>query len=119
MAARSGSPNATSGPSLTLKGYSARSVPDAATAVREIAAAPPDVVLLDISMPGLSGIDPLPAIRALAPRAVVIMISVTEDAATAKGALAHGAFDYVVKPIDLQYLSRSIEAALLMAQPEL
>ena len=104
---------------LTLKGYSARSVPDAATAVREIAAAPPDVVLLDINMPGLSGIDALPAIRALAPRAVVIMISVTEDAATAKGALAHGAFDYVVKPIDLQYLSRSIEAALLMAQPEL
>ena len=80
MAARSGSPNATNGPSLTLKGYSARSVSDAATAVREIAAAP---------------------------------------AATAKGALAHGALDYVVKPIDLQYLSRSIEAALLMAQPEL
>ena len=104
---------------LTLKGYSARSVPDAAAAVREIAAAPPDVVLLDINMPGLSGIDALPAIRALAPRAVVIMISVTEDAATAKRALAHGAFDYVVKPIDLQYLSRSLEAALPMAQPEL
>jgi len=42
-----------------------------------------------------------------------------DNAATAKRALAYGAFDYVVKPIDLQYLSRSIEAALLMAQPEL
>jgi len=104
---------------LTLKGYSARAVPDAATAVREVVAAPPDVVLLDINMPGLSGTDALPTIRAVAPRAVVIMVSATEDAATAKRALAYGAFDYVVKPIDLQYLSRSIETAVLMARPEL
>ena len=104
---------------LTLKGYSARAVPDAVTAVREVVAAPPDVVLLDINMPGLSGTDALPTIRAVAPLAVVIMVSATEDAATAKRALAYGAFDYVVKPIDLQYLSRSIETALLMARPEL
>ena len=104
---------------LILKGYSARAVPDAATAVREVVAAPPDVVLLDINMPGLSGTDALPTIRAVAPRAVVIMVSATEDAATAKRALAYGAFDYVVKPIDLQYLSRSIETAVLMARPEL
>jgi DNA-binding response OmpR family regulator len=104
---------------LTLKGYSTQAVPDAATAVREVIAAPPDVVLLDINMPGLSGTDALPTIRAVAPRAVVIMVSATEDAATAKRALAYGAFDYVVKPIDFQYLSRSIETALLMARPEL
>jgi DNA-binding response OmpR family regulator len=104
---------------LTIKGYSAQTVPDGATALREIVTAPPDVVLLDINMPGLSGLDALPTIRAVAPRTVVIMVSATEDAATAKRVLAYGAFDYVVKPIDLQYLSRSIETALLMAQPEL
>src|SRR5206468_12871495 len=68
---------------LTLKGYSAQAVPDGAAAVREIVAAPPDVVLLDINMPGLSGLEALPTIRAGAPRAVVIMISATGDAATA------------------------------------
>jgi DNA-binding response OmpR family regulator len=104
---------------LTLKGYSAEAVPDGAAAVREIVAASPDVVLLDINMPGLSGLDALRTIRAVAPRAVVIMVSATEDDVTAKQALAYGAFDYVVKPIDFQYLSRSIEAALLMARPEL
>ena len=104
---------------LTLKGYAAHAVRDGAAAVREIVAAPPDVVLLDINMPGLSGLEALPTIRAVAPRAVVIMISATEDAATARQALAYGAFDYVVKPIDFQYLSRSIESAVLMARPEL
>src|SRR5712691_1472177 len=103
---------------LALLGYSARAVPSGAAAVREIVAAPPDVVLLDINMPGLSGIDALPTIRALAPQAAVIMVSGTEDAATAKRALAYGAFDYVVKPIDQTYLRRAIETALLTPQPE-
>jgi len=76
-------------------------------------------VLLDINMPGLSGIDALPTIRALAPRAAVIMVSGTEDAASAKRALAYGAFDFVVKPIDHAYLRRAIETALLTPQPEL
>ena len=104
---------------LALLGYSAREVSNGAAAVREIVAAPPDVVLLDINMPGLSGIDALPTIRALAPQAAVIMVSGTEDAATAKRALAYGAFDYVVKPIDQTYLRRAIETALLTPQPEL
>jgi DNA-binding response OmpR family regulator len=72
---------------LTLKGYSARAVPDGGAAVREIVAAPPDVVLLDINMPGLTGIDALPTIRAVAPRVVVIMISATEDPRPRSGRL--------------------------------
>jgi CheY-like chemotaxis protein len=104
---------------LALLGYSVREVSNGAAAVREIVAAPPDLVLLDINMPGLSGIDALPTIRALAPQTAVIMVSGTEDAATAKRALAYGAFDYVVKPIDQTYLRRAIETALLTPQPEL
>jgi DNA-binding NarL/FixJ family response regulator len=74
------------------------------------AKAPPDVLqhraarvlIVDddadsINMPGLTGTDVLLAIRAVAPKATVIMISGTADADLAKRALAHGAFDYVVK----------------------
>ena len=104
---------------LTPEGYEVIAASSGTEALDRVGDASPDVVLLDISMPGLSGIDALPTIRAIAPRAVVIMISATEDAAIAKRALAYGAFDYLVKPIDLTYLRRSIETALLMAQPEL
>jgi DNA-binding NtrC family response regulator len=67
-------------------------------------------------MPGLSGIEALPAIRALAPDAKVIMVSGHTGVETSKRALAHGAFDYGVKPIDLAYLCQSLETALTMKQ---
>ena len=102
---------------LVLGGYQVSTAEDGATAVRRIVEAPPDVVLLDIHMPGLSGTDALPSIRAVAPRAVVIMVSGTGDVDLAKRSLAAGAFDYVVKPVDLNYLTESLEAALTMTGP--
>lgn len=97
---------------LSTKGYHARAVYDAASALREVVARAPDIILLDINMPGLSGIEALPAIRAVAPRTVVIMVSGTTDSEVARRALAYGAFDYVAKPIDITYLAQSIETAL-------
>jgi DNA-binding response OmpR family regulator len=99
---------------LTTQGYQPRGAADGATAVREIVQAPPDVVLLDIEMPGFSGIEALPTIRAVAPHVAVIMVSGTNDVELSKRALACGAFDYVVKPIDFAYLARSLETALMM-----
>ena len=96
------------------KGYAVRTVSDATRAVRDIVHAPVDVILLDIDMPGLSGVDALPTLRALAPRAAVIMVSGSSDVELSKRALAHGAFDYVIKPIDFEYLIRSLETALAM-----
>lgn len=98
---------------LTSKGYATRSVADASTALRMIEQAPPDVILLDIEMPRLNGIEALPAIRVIAPRTLVVMVSGTLDVAMARRALTYGAFDYVTKPIDIVYLTRSIDAALM------
>ena len=98
---------------LRARGYRVRSVADAATALRDIARADvPQVVLLDIQMEGLSGADALPAIRAVAPHTAVIMVSGTTDEEVAKRSLADGAFDYVVKPVDMAYLIQSIDTAL-------
>jgi CheY-like chemotaxis protein len=94
---------------LTHRGYRVSAVSDGATAIRAILEAPPDVVLLDIDMPGLKGTDALPTIRAVAPAAAVIMVSGTRDEDVAKSALAHGAFDYVMKPVDFNYLTQSLE----------
>lgn len=103
---------------LTLDGYRVRSVADAAAALRAIVEEVPDVVLLDIGMPGLSGVDALPAVRALAPDVKVIMVSGESSAELAQRALAYGAFDYVTKPPDLAYLKQSLETALMMRQLE-
>lgn len=99
---------------LLVKGYRVRGAADAAAAIRELVAAPADVILLDIDMPGLSGLGALPTLRALVPRAAIIMVSGATSVDIAKSALAGGAFDYVTKPLDLIHLTRTIETALAM-----
>jgi len=101
---------------MAARGHRAQVASDAIAALRFIGQEAPDVVLLDIEMPGLKGSDALPAILALAPRTKVIMVSGTPNADVAKQSLAAGAFDYVVKPIDLGYLTQSLETALSMKQ---
>ena len=103
---------------LVRRGHRVRSEPDATSALRAIVSRAPAVVLLDIEMPGLRGVDALPAIRALAPATAVIMISGVDDADLAKQALARGAFDYIVKPPDLNYLAQSLQAAITIGTPD-
>lgn len=97
---------------VATKGYEASTASDGAAALKMILARPPDVVLLDIKMPTLEGVPALKSIRAVAPHTKVIMVSGISDVAEAKLTLAYGAFDYVAKPIDFQYLSQSLETAL-------
>jgi len=99
---------------FVAKGYQVRSAVDGAAAVREMTRQAPDVVLLDIDMPGLSGVDALPTLKALAPGTAIIMVSGTTDAEVARRALAAGAFDYVTKPVDLNRLLESVETAVAM-----
>ena len=103
---------------LAAKGYDVREASNGAAGIAAVAEATPDVVLLDIQMPGLGGVDALAAIRAIAPQVKVIMVSGTRDADVASRALAYGAFDFVGKPIDLAYLERSLETAMSMKELE-
>ncbi len=97
-------------------GYVVQQAPDGVAALQVIEADRPDVILLDVAMPGLSGPEALPAIRALAPGVNVILVSGTPD--VDMRALALGAFDYIVKPVDFNYLAQSLEAALAMKRLE-
>jgi two-component system response regulator (stage 0 sporulation protein F) len=96
------------------KGYQVRIAVDGVGAVRELTGRAPDVVLLDIEMPGLSGVDALPTLKALAPGTAVIMVSGTTDVEVARRTLAAGAFDYATKPVDLARLLESVETAIAM-----
>jgi putative two-component system response regulator len=71
-----------------------------------------DLVLMDIKMPGLSGMDALPQIVTDHPDTCVIMITAVVDAKTAVEAMKLGAYDYVTKPFDLDDLSMRVIRAL-------
>jgi len=99
---------------ITAIGHEAQWVSSSADALRAVALAAPDLVLLDVFMPGLSGLDALPSLRALAPGVPIVVVSGLMDEALARHALAHGAFDYVVKPVDMARLAEVVNIALLL-----
>ena len=78
--------------------------------------APPDVVLLDVSMPGMDGLETLKAVRVAHPHVQVIMLSGRNAPATIVDAMRQGALDYVVKPDDPDGLGEAaLEAAIRSA----
>jgi two-component system nitrogen regulation response regulator GlnG len=81
----------------------------------------PDVVVLDLQLPDGSGLDFFRQIRELDPRRPVLFITAHGTTDTAIEAMKAGAFDYLVKPVDLERVSRlldrAFEAARLMSEP--
>jgi two-component system OmpR family response regulator len=74
----------------------------------------PHLVLLDVMMAGMGGVETLQRIRTAAPDTCVIMVTAVEDLDAARGALALGAADYVTKPFSFQYLDTVLEVHMLM-----
>jgi CheY-like chemotaxis protein len=97
---------------LETNGYATRSEESATGAFWAIMQETPDAVLLDIAMPGLSGIDIIPALRFVKQNVKIIMVSGVSDLGLAKQALAYGAFDYVTKPVDFMRLLEAVRAAV-------
>ena len=81
-----------------------------------IAAKPPDVVLLDLRLPDQSGLEVLEEIRAIDARIPVIFITLSRSADSAIEAMRHGAYDYLLKPLDLQKLEQVVGNALKVAR---
>ena len=81
-------------------------------ALQSLRAATSDVVLLDVNMPGLSGIETLRRIRSFAPRLPVLMLTVRDQEEDKVEALDLGADDYVTKPFSTRELIARIRAAV-------
>lgn len=71
----------------------------------------PDVVLLDLNMPGMSGVETLQLILQDCPGTAIVMLTVSEDAEDLTTALKAGACGYLIKNIDADYLVRAIRRA--------
>ena len=91
----------------------AQSAPAALQRITDVGGAPLILILSDINMPGMSGLELLPKAKAARPDVPVIMITAYGDAETKRKALEGGAKSLLTKPIDFSALREEIEARLV------
>jgi putative two-component system response regulator len=94
------------------RGYSCNAAPDASCAREMLARSPYEIVLLDVNMPGESGIELLSHIRADHPDTAVVMVTGEDDMRLARSAIELGAFGYAVKPVGAGELLINVANAL-------
>jgi len=80
-------------------------------AVRVIKEMPVDVVVLDVKMPGMDGIETLKAIKKISPMVEVIMLTGHANMEVAIDGMESGAFDYLMKPMDIDELLYKLQDA--------
>lgn len=93
---------------LVAKGYEVLTAGDGAETLQKVKKERPQVILLDILMPKLDGLEVLQQLRQIDQEVGVIMITAVSEEETARKATELGAFDYIVKPLDLPYLEQSL-----------
>jgi len=94
------------------KAYRVIEATSAADAIQKATDERPDVVLLDIVMPGIDGLEVLKQLRSVQPDCQIIMLSALNTARAAFTAKGTGAFDYVTKPFDVEELRMRVERAM-------
>lgn len=77
-------------------------------ALKLVARARPHVVILDVEMPGMTGVEVLASLRALDPTIPVIMLTANTDGSVAAETLKLGAVSYAPKPLDVRYLDHLV-----------
>jgi len=97
---------------LEAEGYTCTMAASGSEALEKASGQDFDLVLMDIKMPGLSGMEVLPKLLAEHPDASVVMITAVNDTQTAVEAMKLGALDYVTKPFDVDGLVMRVEKAL-------
>jgi len=97
---------------LSRRGYLCTTAYNGKDALNKLAAVDFDVVLLDIRLPDMSGIEVLARIRSNHPNTETIVVTVVRDVDTAVEAMKLGALDYIVKPFNLDKLDTNIHTAL-------
>ncbi len=101
---------------LTLHGFNVDAVADAEQAIQRIGRRRPDVLVADVGLPGMSGIDLCGRLRALDIDLPILILSARDQVTDRIAGLAAGADDYLVKPFDLDELTLRLRALLRRAR---
>jgi DNA-binding response OmpR family regulator len=97
---------------LTERGYEVRIAENGRLALAALDTFMADVVLLDMHMPEMDGLETLKRLAVRSPSLPVIMVTVNDDVETTTHLLQMGAADYVPKPFNLDYLEQAINIQL-------
>ncbi len=97
---------------LEARGYSVITAATGAEALTAVKHYRPDLVLMDIIMPKMNGLETIQRIRDIDRRVGFIMLTAVEDEAVAREAMQKDAYDYITKPLDFGYLELAIMTKL-------
>ncbi len=97
---------------LEREGYEVLTAADATTALERLAAAPVDLVISDVQMPGLNGLELLSRIRACCSETAVLLITAYSTSEQAVEAMKLGAYDYLAKPFKVEEIKVLVRNAL-------
>ena len=104
---------------LSRLGYKVIQAESGPIALERLGASPAQAMLCDIRMPQMSGTDLVPKALAADPHLAIIMLTAIDEPRTAIECLKLGAYDYLIKPVDLDELEVSLQTALRRRQLEL
>src|SRR3982074_1230417 len=99
-------------------GYNVQAAANATEAMQQLSTHNPQAMLCDIRMPETSGVELLPKVLAQDPDLAVVMLTAIDEPRTAIECLKLGAYDYLIKPVDLEELELSLQHALRQRQLE-
>ncbi|OQR60300.1 DNA-binding response regulator [Streptomyces maremycinicus] len=103
---------------LTLEGYRVTAVADGVEALAHAHKNPPDVLVLDVMMPGIDGLQVCRVLRAEGDRTPILMLTALVETADRIAGLDAGADDYVVKPFDVEEVFARLRALLRRTSPD-
>ncbi len=96
---------------LAERGQDVTAVGSGLEAIESVKQTPFDIVVLDVKMPGLNGLETLTELKKIRPELAVIMLTGHASVDSSIEGLKLGAFDYILKPCDIEELLGKIEAA--------
>ena len=103
---------------LTIRGYRVRTAHDGESALEMVNADPPHVVLLDVLMPGMGGLDVLRMIKSMHPETQVILLTGHGSTRGGIDGMKQGAFDYLMKPVRIEELLAKLKEAIAQGESQ-
>lgn len=100
---------------LTGEGYEVYSATDTSSGLEMVKNLKPDMVIMDLHLPEINGIEGLRRIKDLKEETLTILVTSRGTMDTVKEAMRHGAYDYITKPFDIELVKEVINEGLKMA----